>query len=286
LALVGLNSLWVEVNPYVSNFEKDQVEKYHFNNKGQIPFNVIADDQNPILDVTFNGYHILNGDIVSPTSEIIITLKDDNPFLLMDQESDTALFGIYLTAPDGMQRRLSFRNSLGEPLMEWLPADPSNLKFKIIINETLEQDGAYRLLVQGTDKSGNLSGDFDYDIEFEVDHNSSITNLMNYPNPFTTSTRFVFTLTGATVPDEFTIQIMNVSGTVVREITRNELGDIQIGRNITEFEWDGTDEYGDKLARGVYLYRVIVKMDGENIEHRDSGADQYFKKSFGKMYLL
>jgi hypothetical protein len=284
--LVGLNSLWVEVNPYVSNFEKDQVEKYHFNNKGQIPFNVIADDQNPILDVTFNGYHILNGDIVSPTSEIIITLKDDNPFLLMDQESDTALFGIYLTAPDGMQRRLSFRNSLGEPLMEWLPADPSNLKFKIIINETLEQDGAYRLLVQGTDKSGNLSGDFDYDIEFEVDHNSSITNLMNYPNPFTTSTRFVFTLTGATVPDEFTIQIMNVSGTVVREITRNELGDIQIGRNITEFEWDGTDEYGDKLARGVYLYRVIVKMDGENIEHRDSGADQYFKKSFGKMYLL
>jgi flagellar hook assembly protein FlgD len=109
---------------------------------------------------------------------------------------------------------------------------------------------------------------------------------MNYPNPFTTSTRFVFTLTGATVPDEFTIQIMNVSGTVVREITRNELGDIQIGRNITEFEWDGTDEYGDKLARGVYLYRVIVKMDGENIEHRDSGADQYFKKSFGKMYLL
>ncbi|MEO9530942.1 MAG: C25 family cysteine peptidase [Crocinitomicaceae bacterium] len=285
-ALEGLNSLWVEVNPYVSSFEKDQIEKYHFNNKGQLPFNVIGDDQNPILDVTFNGYHILNGDIVSPTSEIIITLKDDNPYLVMDEEADTALFGIYLTSPDGLQKRLAFRNSLGEPLMEWVPADPSNLKFKIIINENLDQDGTYRLLVQGTDKSGNISGDFDYDIEFEVDHNSSITNLMNYPNPFTTSTRFVFTLTGAEVPDEFTIQIMNVSGTVVREITSDELGDIQIGRNITEFEWDGTDEFGDKLARGVYLYRVIVKMNGEDIEHRESGADQYFKKSFGKMYLL
>ena len=109
---------------------------------------------------------------------------------------------------------------------------------------------------------------------------------MNYPNPFTTSTRFVFTLTGAEVPDEFTIQIMNVTGTVVREITRDELGDIQIGRNITDFEWDGTDEYGDKLQRGVYVYRVIVKMSGESIEPRKSGADEYFRKSFGKMYLL
>jgi len=109
---------------------------------------------------------------------------------------------------------------------------------------------------------------------------------MNYPNPFTTSTRFVFTLTGAVVPDEFTIQIMNVSGTVVREITVDELGPIEIGRNISDYEWDGTDEYGDKLARGVYLYRVIVKIDGEDVEHRESGADKYFTKSFGKMYLL
>lgn len=281
-----LNSIWVEVNPYVTATEKDQIEKYHFNNKGQIPFYVNSDDENPILDVTFNGQHLLNGDIIDPSSEIIITLKDDNPYLVMDSEEDTALFGIYLTSPDGIQKRLDFRNALGEPLMEWVPADASNRKFKIITNQYFEQNGTYRLLVQGTDKSGNLSGDFEYDIEFEVDHNSSITNLMNYPNPFTTSTRFVFTLTGAEVPDEFTIQIMNVSGTVVREITRDELGDIHIGRNITEFEWDGTDEFGDKLARGVYLYRVIVKMNGEDVEHRESGADQYFTKSFGKMYLL
>ncbi|MEX1000475.1 MAG: C25 family cysteine peptidase [Crocinitomicaceae bacterium] len=282
----GLNSLWVEVNPYVTNHQKDQLEKYHFNNLGQIPFRVVGDDENPILDVTFNGYHILNGDIVNPKSEVIITLKDDNPHLLMNEEADTANFGIYLTSPDGIQKRLNFRNSLGEPLMEWIPADASSKKFKIIYQGDFEQNGKYRLLVQGVDNSGNISGDFDYDIEFEVDHNSSITNLMNYPNPFTTSTRFVFTLTGASIPDEFTIQIMNVSGTVVREITKEELGNIQIGRNITEFEWNGTDEYGDRLARGVYLYRVIVKMNGETLEHRDSGADEYFTKSFGKMYLL
>ena len=284
--LKNLNSLWVEVNPYITNSEKDQPEMYHYNNIGQIPFTVAEDAENPILDVTFNGYHILNGDLVDPKSEIIITLKDENQFLVMNQESDTANFGIYLTSPDGEQKRLDFRNSLGEPQMEWIPADGTTRKFKIIYNSDLQQDGTYRLLVQGADKSGNISGDFEYDIEFEVDHHSSITNLMNYPNPFSTKTQFVFTLTGAVIPDEFTIQIMTVTGKVVREITVDELGPIKIGRNITEYTWDGTDEYGDMLANGVYLYRVITKINGEEVEHRESGADEYFTKDFGKMYII
>ncbi|MBK8924800.1 MAG: hypothetical protein IPM74_02575 [Crocinitomicaceae bacterium] len=284
--LVGYNSLWVEVNPYVSAGQTDQPEKYHFNNIGQLPFEVVADDENPILDVTFNGYHILNGDIVDPQSEIIISLKDENDFFIMNEESDTAFFGLYLTWPDGNQRRLNFRNALGEPMMEWIPADGSTKKFKIIYRADLSMDGTYRLLVQGADKSGNISGDFEYDIEFEIDHHSSITNLMNYPNPFSTQTHFVFTLTGSVIPEEFTIQIMTVTGKVVREITVDELGPIHIGRNITEYTWDGTDEYGDVLANGVYLYRVIVKIDGQTVDHRESGADKYFTENFGKMYIL
>jgi hypothetical protein len=283
---LGFNSLWVEVNPYVGSGATDQLEQYHFNNIGQIPFNVLGDNENPILDVTFNGYHILNGDLIDPRSDVLITLKDENPYLIMEDEDDTANFGIYLTDPNGVQMRLNFRNSIGEPLMEWIPADPGNKKFKIVYTGDFKLNGTYRLLVQGVDKSGNTSGDFEYDIEFEVDHNSAITHLMNYPNPFSTSTQFVFTLSGATIPDEFTIQIMTVTGKVVREITKDELGDIRIGRNISEYRWNGTDEFGDALANGVYLYRVIVKIDNETIDHRESGADQYFTKQFGKMYLM
>ena len=68
----------------------------------------------------------------------------------------------------------------------------------------------YTLLVQGTYRSGNLSGDLEYRISFEIIRESSITKLMNYPNPFTSKTRFVFTLTGTNVPDEMIIQIMTI----------------------------------------------------------------------------
>lgn len=283
LGLKKLNSLWIEINPYVGNsLSTDQPEQYHFNNIGQIPFYVLNDNENPILDVTFNGFHILSGDLVDPNSEVIITLKDENEYLVMSKESDTSNFGIYLTDPIGNHKRLSFRNTQGEQLLEWIPANVDSKKFKIIYNGKFELDGVYRLLVQGADKSGNFS----YDIEFEVNHHSSITNLMNYPNPFSTQTQFVFTLTGAVIPNEFTIQIMTVSGKVVKEITLDEIGSVHIGRNVTDYRWNGKDEYGDVLANGVYLYRGITKINGENIKHRESGADNYISKGFGKMYII
>lgn len=288
VGLSGINSLWMEVNPYINGslYVTDQPEQEHFNNLLQLPFFVNPDDRQPLLDVTFNGTHILNGDIVDPNSEVLISLKDDNPFIIMDNVSDTTLFGVYLTDPNGIQKRIPFVDGTGNTVMQWIPANNQNKRFKIIWPSDFEIDGTYTLFVQGADRSGNLSGDLEYRVSFEVIHASTITRMMNYPNPFSTSTRFVFTLTGSEEPDEILIQIMTVSGRVVREITEDQLGTIRIGRNITEYAWDGTDEFGDPLANGVYLYRVKAQINGESIEHRESGADTYFTKDFGKMYLL
>ena len=140
--------------------------------------------------------------------------------------------------------------------------------------------------MQGSDKSGNLSGDFEYKINFEVIHESAITEFLNYPNPFSTSTRFVFTVTGDALPDDILIQVMNINGRVVREITEGELGAIRIGRNITDYAWDGRDQFGDQLANGIYLYRVQAKINGQNIKQLESGADKFIQKGLGKMYLI
>jgi flagellar hook assembly protein FlgD len=79
---------------------------------------------------------------------------------------------------------------------------------------------------------------------------------------------------------------MTVTGKIVRTIFKDELGPIRIGRNITDFAWDGKDEFGDQLANGVYLYRVYTGINGSEIEKRATVADGYFKKGWGKMYLM
>ena len=286
--LVGLNYLCMVVNPYedLTQTLLDQPELTHINNILQLPFVVKAEEINPLLDVSFDGRRIMNEDIVSPTSEILITLKDENPFLIMSEDSDTSRFGVYLKYPDGNQVRIPFIDNQGNSIMQWTPATEQNKKFKIVFPTQLTQNGLYELLVQGTDKSGNLSGDLEYRITFKIILESSITQLLNYPNPFSTSTKFVFTLTGSEVPDEFQIQIFTVTGKVIREIDEAELGPVFIGKNISSFAWDGRDRFGDLVANGVYLYRVKAQIGGKEIKQLESGADDYFKNGFGKMYLI
>ena len=272
------NLLKIEVNP-----NNDQPEQFHFNNIGIKEFYVEGDKRNPLLDVTFDGAHIMNGDIVAAKPEIVITLKDENQYIALD---DTSLFRLFVKYPSGIVKRFYLD---GQNLL-FLPADNTSLEekneAKIEWRPTFSEDGEYQLQVQARDAANNESGDVDYTVTFEIINEAKITNVLNYPNPFTTSTQFVFTLTGDRVPDNMRIQIMTVSGQVVREITMEELGPIRVGNNRTDYRWDGTDQYGDKLANGVYIYHVIATKDGEELELRDNGTFHFFKSNLGKMVIL
>lgn len=281
------NRFWVEANPYTSTYDQDQNEQYYFNNVAFIDFHTETDKINPILDVTFDGLHIMDREIVSAKPFVTITLDDENPFFLFDSEEDTSNFQIFLLRPGATSyESLRFRSGSGEELLRFIPATGSDNKCTIEYEPEFTKDGIYKLLVQAKDKSQNASGDIDYEIEFEVVTASTITEVMNYPNPFTTRTQFVFTLTGSEIPDYFNIKILTASGRIVREISREELGTLRIGRNITDYYWDGRDQFGDRLAAGVYFYTVTTKINGQDIDLRPSGADQYINKEFGKMYLL
>lgn len=282
---VGTNKLWVEVNPYDSLGNPDQLEQYHFNNIGYVSFSANGDRINPILDVTFDGIHILDGDIVSAKPYIVMTVDDENEYLLMNNPiTDTARLKVFIQKPSSVSLKPVYFGGTNGVLI-FTPAGADN-KCKIEYNAEFLEDGIYKLFVQGSDKSNNQSGSFQYTISFEVINRSTITEVLNYPNPFSTSTRFVFVLTGSVIPDYFKIQIMTITGKVVREITTDELGPINIGRNITQYAWNGKDEYGDQLANGVYLYTVTAYINGQDIEHRATGADKYIRKNFGKMFLM
>lgn len=276
----SINQLIIDVNP-----NNDQLEQHHFNNVGVKQFHILLDKKNPLLDVTFDGVHILDGDLVSAKPLINIILKDENKNLALN---DTALFRVKILYPNETEPREFLSSDEG---VTFYPADENDLgkenKARIELRESFQDDGVYELSVRAEDRTGNDSGDFDYKIRFEVINEAMVSNVLNYPNPFSTSTQFVFTLTGSEVPDFMKIQVMSVSGKVVREITNDELGPIHIGKNMTEYRWDGTDEFGDRLANGVYLYRVITReVNGDEYKNYNTNTSQYFKKGIGKMVII
>ena len=277
--LAGINDYRVFVNP---NLIPERSYSNNINDFQQY-IEVDTDDTHPILDVTFDGIHILDGDIVSPSPIIAVLLKDDNEFNL---KQDTVGMELFLKQSGAACVNCEFqRISFSNPRVKWTPATEKT-DFRIEYQPEKLEDGMYTLRVQGQDNSGRKSGSQPYTINFEVINESTITNFYPYPNPFSTSTRFVFTLTGAEIPDRLKIQIMTVTGKVVREITQDELGVIRIGNNITDYAWDGRDEYGDQLANGVYIYRVVMDRDLDSFKHRETSADKAFKKGYGKLYLL
>jgi hypothetical protein len=277
------NTLFVDFN-----IDNDQPEYAHFNNFLYHKFYVRPDRTSPTLDVTFDGVHILNRDIVSAKPHIQIRLNDESQYLLL---SDTAVGTVSVVFPDKTTRSYHYDGDT----LRFVPAssgsnNTATIEFSPQFTKQINPEGdEYELIVVGKDATGNKVSDLNYHVTFRVISKPMISNLLNYPNPFSTSTAFVFTITGTDVPQNIRIQVLTITGKIVREITMNELGPLHIGRNITQFKWDGRDQYGDKLANGVYLYRVVTSLNGKPMDKfTDTGddTDKYFNNGYGKMYLM
>ncbi len=275
--LSGKNTLQVNINA-----TKKVKELNYLNNFLKQDFTVKGDLENPYLQVTFDGQRIFNRDIVSPNPTIRISSTDNNSYLM---QKDTNTFEFYIRKPGSFEFDRVFLNN---PDVIFSPATDKNEAF-VLFNPKNLKDGVYALKVQATDASGNKAGAREYEIEFTVINKSTITHFYPYPNPFTTQMRFVFTLTGSKVPDQLLIRILTLNGKVVKEVRTEEFGNIRIGNNISEFAWDGTDQFGDKLANGVYLYQVYTKINGDNIEQAKTKArdeSSFFVNGTGKIYLM
>lgn len=258
-----------------------------FNNELNLPpFTVTDNTVPPTLDVAFDGRHILNGELVSPTPTIIIQLNDGDK---LRHITDRSVFTVTLIKPG--QTSLPVLVDLNGPEVKFTldvtQGSVARLEYHPGLGAPLP-DGVYTLRVQGQGASpGTFSaGSQDFQVKFEVVNASKITNVYPYPNPVINKARFVFTVTGQELPRNMKIQIMTITGRVVREIFMNELGPLHIGNNITDFAWDGTDSFGDRLANGTYLYRVSLDDPGGQFSHRDTAGDKAFRSDWGKLVLM
>ena len=121
------------------------------------------------------------------------------------------------------------------------------------------ENGRYSIRVKACDVHNNPGQGY---TEFIVASNAELAlqNLFNYPNPFTTNTSFIFEHNR---PGEFldvSVQIFTVSGKLVKTIRTNVLSE-GYRVNPNEITWDGLDDYGDTIGRGVYVYKVKVQAE-------------------------
>ena len=288
--LYGELTVQVEVNPLQAN-PSPQPELYRFNNQLSLPaFSVTDRNVPPVLDVAFDGRRILSGELVSARPLISIQLRDESQLRHL---KDSRYFTVLMQRADQPTAEvinLRGANVSFEADSTSRPGTTATLKFEPGKLAALP-DGRYTLRVQGRDPANAAAGTQDYQVSFEVVGKSSITNVFPYPNPVTSKARFVFTLTGEVLPNNMKIQILTLTGRVVRELFMADLfpggaAPMHIGNNLTDYAWDGTDEYGDRLANGTYLYRVSLDEAAGTFEHRQTAGDAAFKKSWGKLVLL
>jgi Peptidase family C25 len=125
------------------------------------------------------------------------------------------------------------------------------------------QDGEHSLLIRAWDAANN-SGQTTLSFRVIQSSQFTLTHVLNYPNPFSTHTTFWFEHNRPMEDLQVMVQIMTVSGKVVKSIRRtiNSPGD-----RSSEIEWDGRDDYGAKIGKGVYVYRLRVRAsDGSDAE--------------------
>ena len=250
---------------------------------------VRADEEPPSLRVLANGRELppTSDDVTDlqapelpfvstqPTLEVLV--RDDNPYLVLD---DTSYVDVYLkgglpSRGPGLGsdfRRIPF---VGDAL-DFVPpdsgtTDPLRLQFEPDLGG---RDSTYTLKVEAEDTRGNAVEP--YQGSFRVQQSQVIRDVYPYPNPMNTHTTFAFRVEGGRneALRDFTLRIYTLSGRLVRQLEDRHLdAPLRVGWNT--LRWNGRDEDGDRVATGVYLYRV-------NIE----GAETTFRGDVEKISVI
>lgn len=160
-------------------------------------------------------------------------------------------------------------NGIGHDLKAVLD---ENTNDPIILNESYESDlntyksgevryqlkelseGTHTLSLKVWDVHNNSSEAF---TEFVVSEGAELAldHVLNYPNPFTTYTEFFFEHNQACNSLDVEIQVFSISGKLVKTLRETVLTE---GFRSQPIAWDGKDDFGDNIGRGVYVYKVKV----------------------------
>ena len=234
-----------KISYYAQNDTMDAAGYYDQIIVGGASNNPVNDHQGPNINLYMNDNHFVSGGTTNQSPFIYALLADSS--------------GVNTTG-----------NGIGHDIEASIDA---NTAHKIVLNDYYQADlnkyqsgrllyqlsnlpnGNHTLNLKAWDIVGNSSNST---IDFVVAQNAqmALSHVLNYPNPFSNSTKFYIEHNQPCDYLNVEVEIFTVSGKIVKTISQTVENQ---GFRTDGISWDGRDDYGGKLARGVYIYKVIVK---------------------------
>lgn len=224
--------------------------------------NAVRDDKGPQVKVFMNTEEFVSGGTTDKDPVLLVNLEDDFGINIGGVSIGHDLTGVL---DDNTQDTYVLNDFYTAALDDY---SKGTVRFPLYD----VAEGLHRITVKAWDTSNN-SGEGSTEFLVFNSEESALKHVLNYPNPFTTNTNFQFEhqLSGQDL--NIMVQIFTVSGKLVKTIEKDTYAD---GYRVTDVGWDGKDDYGDRLGRGVYLYKIKVK--AANSKDENTRTESEFEK--------
>jgi hypothetical protein len=241
-----------KISYYAKNDTSDANGYYNKIMVGGIDNNAVIDDIGPQISLYMNDTNFVNGGITNENPIFLAKISDD--------------FGIN-TVGNGIGHDLvAYIDNSSQPVIlnDYFSYEiDSYLKGSVYYPIFNLSDGNHNIRFKAWDISNNSSTS---SIDFIVASSEKvvISNLLNYPNPFTDKTTFTFKHNHPGESIEIEINIYDIKGQLVKSIKENVRTE---GFNSDPIEWNGNNDSGARLSKGVYVYRVRLKTQNGKEEY-------------------
>ncbi len=221
----------------------------------------VVDTTGPEVTISFEeNPNFLEGDVILPSATLHLSISDEHGINITGELGH----GITLVIDQDYQHEFdltkNFQYDLGSFQKGGLSYQLSNLS-----------EGGHVLSIKAWDNANNSSL-VSARVEVRAQREFELTQVMNYPNPFSKETNFYYHLSSSA--ERVEIEIFTLAGRLIKHLP-NASKEAGINFSTT---WDGKDQDGDRVANGVYIYKVTAegRIDGEAKK----------KEVFGKAVVL
>ncbi|MDN3724769.1 type IX secretion system sortase PorU [Aequorivita sp. SDUM287046] len=214
-------------------------------NVGGLNENAPEDNEGPLIKLYMNDESFVSGGITDDSPMLLVKLEDPNGI-----NTASGIGHDIVAILDGDESNPFILNEFYQAEVDDYTKGKTHYKFRDL------EDGLHTLTLKAWDVYNNSST---AEIQFIVagSGNLEITRVLNYPNPFVNYTQFWFNHNRPDESLDVQVQIFTVTGKVVW--TKNQTLPPSGSYLCREITWDGRDDFGDRIGKGVYVYKITVR---------------------------